>query len=36
MKKASTVVCTSMLKDTIGYYNENNTDCYILLLDEHF
>ena len=22
-----------MLKETIGYYNENNTDCYLLLLD---
>ena len=32
-KKASTVVCTSLLKETIEYYNENNTDCYLLLLD---
>ena len=31
-KKASTVVFTSLLKETIGYYNENNTDCYLLLL----
>ena len=27
-KKAFTVVCTSLLKETIEYYNENNTDCY--------
>ena len=32
-KKSSTVVCTSLLKETIEYYNENNTDCYLLLLD---
>ena len=32
-KKASTVVCASLLKATIEYYNENNTDCYLLLLD---
>ena len=32
-EKASTVVCTALLKETIGYYNENNTDCYLLLLD---
>ena len=25
--------CTSMLKETINYYNENKTDCYLLLLD---
>ena len=29
----STVICTSILLDTIEYYNENNTDCYPLLLD---
>ena len=27
-KKSSTVICTSMLKATIKYYNENKTDCY--------
>ena len=32
-KKSSTAVCTSMLKETIDYYNENKTDCYLLLLD---
>ena len=31
-KNASTVICTSILLDTIEYFNENNTDCYILLL----
>ena len=29
----STVICTSMLKETIDHYNENKTDCYLLLLD---
>ena len=32
-KKSSTVICTSMLKETIDYYNENKTDCFLLLLD---
>ena len=32
-KDSSTVICTSMLKETIYYYNENQTDCYLLLLD---
>ena len=32
-KNSSTVICTSILLDTIEYYNENNTDCYLLLLD---
>ena len=32
-KNSSTVICTSMLKETIDYYNENKTDCYFLLLD---
>ena len=27
------IVWTSLLKETIEYYNENNTDCYLLLLD---
>ena len=30
---SSTVICISMLKETIDYYNENKTDCYLLLLD---
>ena len=32
-KNSSTVICTSILLDTIEYYNENKTDCYLLLLD---
>ena len=27
-------ICSSMLKETIDYYNDNNTDCYLLLLDD--
>ena len=30
---SSTVICTSLLQDTIEYYNENGSDCYFLLLD---
>ena len=30
---SSTVICISIVLDTIEYYNENNTDCYLLLLD---
>ena len=25
---SSTVICTSLLRDTIEYYNENGSDCY--------
>ena len=32
-KNSSTVICNSMLKETIDYYNENKTQCYLLLLD---
>ena len=32
-KNSSTVIFTSILFDTIEYYNENNTDCYLLLHD---
>ena len=32
-KSASTVLCTSLLMETVEYYNENDTDCYLLLLD---
>ena len=32
-KNSSTVICNSMLKETIDYYNENKTHCYLLLLD---
>ena len=30
---SSTVICTSLLRDTIEYYNKNGSDCYLLLLD---
>ena len=30
---SSTVICTSLLLDTIEYYNENSSDCHLLLLD---
>ena len=32
-KSSSTVICTSLMLETIDYYVENNTDCYLLLLD---
>ena len=32
-KNSSNIICTSMLKETIDYYNENNTNCHLLLLD---
>ena len=32
-KSSSTVICTSLMLETIDYYIENNTDCYLLLLD---
>ena len=28
-----TTICTSLLRDTIEYYNEHGSDCYLLLLD---
>ena len=31
-KNSSTVIFTSMLKDTIDYYNENKTDCYFFIV----
>ena len=30
---SSTVICKALLKDTIEYYTENGSDCYLLLLD---
>ena len=30
---SSTTICTSLLCDTIEYYNEHGSDCYLLLLD---
>ena len=32
-KQSSTIVCTSLLIDTIEYYKKNNINCYMLLLD---
>ena len=32
-KSSSTVICSSLMLETIDYYVENNTDCYLLLLD---
>ena len=32
-KSSSTVICTSLMLETIDYYVENNTDCYLLLLN---
>ena len=32
-KNASTVLCTSLLMETVEYYNDNDTDCNLLLLD---
>ena len=29
----SAVICTTLLKDTIGYYTENGSDSYLLLVD---
>ena len=30
---SSTVICTALLIETIAYYIENGSDCYLLLLD---
>ena len=30
---SSNTICTSLLRDTIEYYNEHGSDCYLLLLD---
>ena len=32
---SSTVICTSLLRNTIEYYNENGSDSYLLLLDAY-
>ena len=32
-KHSSTVICTALLLETIKYYIENGSDCYLLLLD---
>ena len=30
---SSTTICTSLLRDTIEYYNEHGSSCYLLLLN---
>ena len=30
---SSTTICISLLRETIEYYNEHGSDCYLLLLD---
>ena len=32
-ENSSTITCTQLLVETIEYFNINNTDCYMLLLD---
>ena len=32
-KQSSAIVCTSLLLNTVEYYRENDSDCYMLLLD---
>ena len=32
-ENSSTIICNQPLTETIEYYNSNNTDCYMLLLD---
>ena len=32
-KQSSTIVCTSLLLNTVAYYRENDSDCYMWLLD---
>ena len=32
-ENSSTITCSQLLFETIEYYNMNNTDCYMLLLD---
>ena len=32
-ENSSTIICTQLLTETIGYYNSNYTDCHMLLLD---
>ena len=32
-ENSSTIICTQLLIKTIEYYNSNNTDCFMLLLD---
>ena len=32
-QNSSTVICTALLVETIEYYTDNGSDCYLLLLD---
>ena len=32
-ENSSIIICTQLLIETIKYYNSNNTDCFMLLLD---
>ena len=32
-KQCSTIACTSLLLNTVEYYRENDSDCYMLLLN---
>ena len=32
-ENSSSIICTQLLIETIEYYNSNNTDCFMLLLD---
>ena len=32
-KNSAAVMCTPLILETIDYYVENNTDCYLLLLN---
>ena len=32
---SSTVICTALLIETIEYYIENDSDCYLVLLDAY-
>ena len=32
-KDASTVLCTALLKETIDYYTERDSDCYMLMIE---
>ena len=32
-ENTSTIICTQLLIEAVEYYNSNNTDCFMLLLD---
>ena len=33
LDKRTTILCTSLLLNTVEYYRENDSDCFMLLLD---